>query len=227
MTADVLLQAVNLTRRVDGKTLLDDITLDLATGARLGLVGPTGSGKSLLLRSLALLEPVDSGDLLWQQAPVANDQATIYRSQVIYVHQRAAAFEGTVETVLRQPFQLKAHRDRHFDREWIVDQLATVARDAAFLDQAHEQLSGGEAQIVALLRAIQLSPRVLLLDEPTSALDRQSARHVESIVMRWYDDSPDSRAYIWVSHDPSQADRVCDSLISMHAGQIQSRRTAP
>ncbi|QEG01266.1 putative ABC transporter ATP-binding protein YbbL [Stieleria maiorica] len=221
MSHDVLLRAVDLTRRIAGRTLLDHVGLELIAGMRLGLVGPTGSGKSLLLRSLALLEPIDSGQLFWRTESVSSDRATRYRSQVIYVHQRAAGFEGTVESILRQPLQLKIHRGRSFDRDWIIDQLATVSRDATFLDQPHEQLSGGESQIVALLRAIQLSPCILLLDEPTSALDRQSARHVESIVMRWYEEKPDGRAFIWVSHDPSQADRVCDSLITMDAGQIQ------
>nr|WP_286177659.1 ATP-binding cassette domain-containing protein [Rhodopirellula sp. JC639] len=200
---------------------MDHVALELDAGMRLGLVGPTGSGKSLLLRSLAMLEPIDSGQLFWRNAVVSSDQATGYRSQVVYVHQRAAGFEGSVESILQQPFQLKVHRGHSFDRGWIIEQLATVSREARFLDQPHEQLSGGESQIVALLRAIQLSPSVLLLDEPTSALDRQSARHVESIVMRWYEEKPDARAFIWVSHDPSQADRVCDSLITMDAGQIQ------
>lgn len=217
-----LLNAANLSRQVDGRELLNDVSLELRCGDRIGLVGPTGSGKSLVLRSLAMLEPIDSGDLLWRQSPIANDHATAFRSQVMYLHQRAARFEGTVETVLRLPYQMRIHRQQTFNRQWVLDQLSSVGRDASFLDQSHDQLSGGETQIIALLRAIQLAPTVLLLDEPTSALDAESTRHVESIVMRWYDESPDARAMIWVSHDPRQAERICDSVIYMRAGQIET-----
>lgn len=209
-------------RRVGGRTLLDAVSIDINSGDRIGLVGPTGSGKSLMLRSLAMLEPIDSGNLFWQQSPVSCDQATAFRSQVIYLHQRAARFEGTVESVLRLPFQLRIHRGRSFDRQWIIDQLAAVKRDASFLGQSHDQLSGGETQIVAMLRAIQLAPQVLLLDEPTSALDAETAGHVESMVMRWYDESPESRAMVWVTHDPGQANRICDSVIRMRDGRIES-----
>lgn len=222
MASPTLLYVNNLTRSVDGRVLLDSIALDVSAGDRIGLVGPTGSGKSLLLRSIALLEPFDSGTLHWQSSPIRHEQAPKYRSQVIYLHQRAARFEGTVESILRLPYQLRIHRHRQFDREWIIQQLASVDRDASFLSQPHDQLSGGETQIVALLRAIQLSPTILLLDEPTSALDAQSATHVESIVMRWYDESPSTRAYVWVSHDPRQSERVCQKQITMYAGQIKA-----
>jgi putative ABC transport system ATP-binding protein len=218
----VSLCASNLMRRIGDRTLLDAVSIDLNAGDRVGLVGPTGSGKSLMLRSLAMLEPIDSGSLFWQGSTVSCDQATAFRSQVIYLHQRAARFEGTVESVFRLPFQLRTHRGRSFDRPWAIDQLATVGRDASFLDQRHDQLSGGETQIVALLRAIQLAPKVLLLDEPTSALDAESANQVESIVMRWYDESSASRAMVWVTHDPDQADRLCDSVIRMRDGRIES-----
>lgn len=220
MTKSTLLSATDFSRQVDGRMLLDDVSLELCRGDRIGLVGPTGSGKSLMLRSLAMLEPIDSGKLRWRQSAISSDQATAFRSQVIYLHQRAARFEGTVETVLRLPFQMRIHRQRSFHRQWIIDQLSAVGRDATFLDQPHDQLSGGETQIIALLRAIQLAPAVLLLDEPTSALDAETTRHVESIVMRWHEESADSRAMIWVSHDPKQAERVCDSVIYMREGQI-------
>ena len=169
-----------------------------------------------------MLEPIDSGMLLWQQTPIAHDRATHYRSQVVYLHQRAARFEGTVESVLCVPFQLGIHRRRSFDRQWMLEQLAAIGRDAGFLAQPHDQLSGGETQMVALLRAIQLAPQVLLLDEPTSALDAQSARQVESIVTRWYEADPKARAMMWVSHDRDQAERVCDSLIQLRDGRIES-----
>ncbi|MCA9138970.1 MAG: ATP-binding cassette domain-containing protein, partial [Planctomycetales bacterium] len=227
VASPALLNVDHFTRRINGRVLLDSVTFDVSAGDRIGLVGPTGSGKSLLLRSIAMLEPIDSGSLLWKSSPIRNDQVTNYRSNVIYLHQRAARFEGTVESVLQLPFTLAANRDRSFDRQWIIRQLASVDRDASFLEQTHDQLSGGETQIVALLRAIQLAPTVLLLDEPTSALDSLAAAHVESIVMRWFDDSPALRAYVWVSHDPSQSERVCRTVTRMRAGRIETTEDHP
>jgi putative ABC transport system ATP-binding protein len=226
-TNPALLTAETLSRNIEGRTLLDAVSLRLNPGDRIGLVGPTGSGKSLLLRSLGMLEPIDSGSLLWQRSPVTSHQATHYRSQVIYLHQRAARFEGTVESVLRIPYQLAIHRGQRFDRVWMLKQLAAIGRDERFLSQPHEQLSGGETQIVALLRAVQLAPKVLLLDEPTSALDAASTQHVESIVSSWYESAPESRAMIWVSHDHGQAERVSDSIMHMLDGKISTDREDP
>ena len=75
------------------------------------------------------------------------------------------------------------------------------------IEQDTSQLSGGEQQIVSLLRTLQLDPRVLLLDEPASALDEKTSMLMESLVKSWLIDSPD-RALIWVTHDTSQAKRV-------------------
>ncbi|MCO8122079.1 ATP-binding cassette domain-containing protein [Stieleria sp. TO1_6] len=216
-----LIAAQGISRRIAHRSLLDDVSIELVPGDRIGLLGPSGSGKSLLLRSLALLEPIDSGQILWLGRPVSHHQASEFRSQVMYVHQRAAPFEGTVQSVLCLPYLLKCNRGRTFDRDWIVRQLQSIGRGESFLSQPHEQLSGGEAQIVALLRAVQMSPRVLLLDEPTSALDSQSGQHIESIVINWLADQPDDRAMIWVSHDATQARRICNSIITMRSGQTQ------
>ena len=222
VTRKVLLKIEQLSRTIKGKRRLEDISLEIRAGDRIGLIGPTGSGKSLLLRSLAMLEPIDSGNLLWHQSPVPNDRVTMFRSQAIYVHQRAGRFEGTVRSVLQAPFQLRVHRHLRYDADWIAAQLATVGLDVSFLDQPHEQLSGGETQIVALLRAIQLSPQLLLLDEPTSALDSQSALQIESLVMRWFEDAQDARAFVWVSHDERQSQRICGSWLLMKHGRLES-----
>ncbi len=189
-------------------------------------MGKSGSGKSLLLRSIALLEPWDSGTIRWQEREIAGQSACRYRGEVIYVHQRAAPFEGSVEDILRRPFELRAHRDKSYDRAWILARLSEVDRDERFLSQTHDQLSGGEGQLVAVLRAIQLAPQVLLLDEPTSALDPQSVRQVEQLIQDWFDGDAKRRALVWVSHDLSQTMRVCDQVRFMRDGQIHAEGDA-
>jgi putative ABC transport system ATP-binding protein len=100
--------------------------------------------------------------------------------------------------------------------------LAKAGKDASFLSKPAGDLSGGESQIVALVRALQLEPQVMLFDEPTSALDPQSADAVESLVRHWLGAGAGSRAYIWVSHDPQQARRMSTVHLTMNKGVLLS-----
>jgi putative ABC transport system ATP-binding protein len=152
--------------------------------------------------------------------PVRNEAVPSFRSAVLYLHQRPALFEGSVETNLRHPFLLKAHRKRCFDRARIVDLLEGLVRDESFLEKSHRDLSGGEGQIVALLRALQLDPTVLLLDEPTASLDAEAVRAIEGLLSRWYAEGAGRRACLWVTHDSEQAERVADQILCLRAGRI-------
>ena len=216
-----LLEAKGLgIRAAVDRWLLRDVDVELQCGQRLALVGPSGSGKTLLLRALAMLDPVDTGQVLWSRHEVAPAEVPAYRSQVIYLHQRPALWEGTVESNLRGPFALRINRARRFDPAWIVAQLESLGRSAAFLTQSTRNLSGGEGQIVALLRALQMRPRVLLLDEPTASLDRLAAEQVEQLIARWFDEERGQRALVWVSHNSSHAQRLADRTVEIRAGEI-------
>ena len=213
-----LLSAHSLRSTSSHGTLLDGVSFSLHTKDRVALSGPSGSGKSVLLRTLAMLDPVDSGELLWRKRIVATAEATKYRSNVVYVRQQPARFDGMTEDVLWMLLRLAAHGDKSFDRTKVVDQLELVGRNESLLRRSHVDLSGGEAQIIALLAAMQLEPSVLLLDEPTSALDEQTTKAVETLVGQWYRDSAKERAYIWVTHQEDQAGRVASRRWSMSSG---------
>lgn len=221
-TTKPLLAARGLGRRnPKGGWLLEEIDLSVAAGEALAVHGPTGAGKTLLLRALALLDPLDSGCVLWRDEEVSADDVPTFRSAVMYVAQRAALFDETVLENLRLPFQFKSHGDRSFDRERIENWLGQLGRDAGFLEKRHADLSGGEAQVVALLRLLQLDPQVLLLDEPTAALDRESTRRAEQLLSSWLAEAADQRALVWVSHDAAQLERVAKRTVFMERGHIQ------
>ena len=113
--------------------LIRDVSLSVTSGERLGILGPTGAGKSVLLRSMALLDPLDIGSIHWQGRAIAGDAGPAYRSQVIYLHQRPALLEGTVEDNLRYPFTLRTHVAKRFDRDRVAHLLEGLGRPTTFL----------------------------------------------------------------------------------------------
>ncbi|KWB77125.1 ABC transporter ATP-binding protein [Burkholderia ubonensis] len=224
MTAIGLIDALGVTRRDarSGKILLAPTDFSLPAGARVAITGPSGSGKSVLLRALALLDPLDGGRVLWRGRPIRRSAIPRYRRSVAYLRQRPAQTDGTVESQLRYPYSLAVYRDVAFDRARAEQLAARAGRGADFLDKRASELSGGEAQIAALLRVLQLDPDVLLLDEPTSALDPESTRAIEALVGAWFDAARDARAYLWISHDPAQAARIGTLRVTMQAGVLSA-----
>ena len=154
-----------------------------------------------------------------------------YRSKVCYIQQIPAFFEETVEENLKRIFRLKAHQLLQYDREKILNWLkelvlpltssnsSRIVDPSRFLEHPAKELSGGEAQIAALLRVLQLEPQVLLLDEPTSSLDTELTKLFETLLLKWQTKTPEKqqnfpisttkRAWIWVSHNPEQLQRMC------------------
>lgn len=218
----VLLEARQL-GRVDlpsQATLLAPTDFCLRAGERIALIGASGSGKSVLLRTLALLDAPSSGEVLWLGEPLTPPLIPNFRAHACYLTQRAALVDGSVMDNLRLPFTLKHNRHRRFDTAQAVRLLELAGKPTGFADKATFDLSGGEAQLVALIRALLLAPQVLLLDEPTSALDPQSVAAAEALVTNWLEEAPDSRAFLWITHDHAQAQRISTRTLTMHQGTL-------
>ena len=208
----ILLAADDLGRRVGERWLWQGVALKLTSQQQLVLRGPSGSGKTLLLRALSGLDEVQTGQVSLQGKALEMWPAPLYRTKVSYLQQRPALFEGTVEDNLRRPFALQAHRARHFDRERVVGWLEHLGRTEGFLGLSAATLSGGEAQLTALLRTLQLDPLVFLLDEATASLDPEAVLRAEALVKGWLEGGG---ACIWTSHDPAQLARVADSSLDL------------
>ncbi len=139
--------------------LLQPTDFELEGAQRVVVTGPSGSGKSVFLRSLALLDPVDAGEIQWHEKAITRARIPAYRRRVAYIAQRPAMLDGSVEDNLRYPFSLRVYRDASFDRATVSRLAKEAGRGTDFLDKRASELSGGEAQIAALIRVLQLAPR--------------------------------------------------------------------
>ncbi|MCM1985156.1 ABC transporter ATP-binding protein [Lyngbya confervoides] len=213
-TLTPLLVVENLGRRLGDRWLWQQVSFELAAGEALGISGASGTGKSLLLRSLVGLDPIDAGSVMFQGRFLKQWDIPRLRRSMIYLMQTPGLIEGTVEDNLRAVMELRSNGHSPYSRDRVLEILQTCNRDAAFLRQSVARLSGGERQLLALVRALQIDPIVLLLDEPTAALDPDTTRQVEALISQWQQQQP-QRSYLWVSHSADQLQRMSHRTLTL------------
>lgn len=218
MEKSALLSVYDVGRCLDQRWIWRNLTFTVQMGDRLAIVGASGTGKTLLLRAIAGLDPIQAGTITFAGKSLATWAMPAYRARVIYLHQRPVLPEGTVEQMLRQVYTFASHRHMSYDRDRLLTYLNSLGRTEEFLNQATRSLSGGESQIAAFLRALQLSPDILLLDEPTASLDLEATHQLEALIAHWHQENP-QRAYLWTSHSPEQIQRVTDRAIALSPPQ--------
>ncbi|HSP33655.1 MAG TPA: ATP-binding cassette domain-containing protein [Thermoanaerobaculia bacterium] len=211
-----VLRAEHLTRIVAEKTLVNDATFGAAEGEMLAITGPSGSGKSSLLRLLNRLDEPTSGTVYVNETDYRTIAARELRREFGMITQRAFLFPGTIADNLRFG---PAQRGETLTAT-AIDELLARAGLEGYAARNVANLSGGEQQRVSVARTLANRPIVLLADEPTSALDDSSKRGIESLIQSIVRDS--RLTCIVVTHDIAQASRIADRVLSMENGVLHA-----
>ena len=163
--------------------ILRELTLDLPRTAITALVGPSGAGKTSLIRLLNRLDDPAAGEVSFDGRPIAGYPVGRLRRRVGFVFQTPTMFPGTVEDNLRTAVELDG-KEAVGDVPPSDGVLAAVGLSAEYASREAGRLSGGEQQRVSIARALMTRPEVLLLDEPTSALDPEVAERLLATIAR-------------------------------------------
>ena len=210
------IQALEITKRFGAFVALDDVTLEVGSGELTALLGPSGGGKSTLLRVIAGLEQPDSGRVL-----IAGEDATAkppQRRDVGFVFQHYAAFKHM--TVAKNvAFGLTIRKRPKEEIEARVDELLKLVHLDGFAHRYPSQLSGGQRQRMALARALAVQPRVLLLDEPFGALDATVRKELRAWLRRLHDEVHVTT--VFVTHDQEEAMEVAEQIVVLNHGAIE------
>jgi D-methionine transport system ATP-binding protein len=216
-TAQLRLEQVSLSASVGSQYLLKDISFEAFQGDRLAVVGPSGAGKTSLLRLLnRLIEPTAGSiyleDREYRQIPVIQ-----LRQQVTLVLQESKLLGMTVQEALQYPLAL-----RGLPRSQIQQRLAYSIEQLhiplEWLEKTELQLSVGQRQLVAIARALAIQPKILLLDEPTSALDAGRASHLLEVLIQLANNS--QTTIFMVNHQLELAQQFCTRVLYLREGQL-------
>jgi len=210
-----LLELREVTRRFGEVTAVDRLSLTIAAGEFLTLLGASGSGKTTTLRMLAGFERPDAGEILMDGTPITGlppyrrDINTVFQHYALFPHM---SVRENVEYGLRMKGVARAERRERVDRALEMVRLADLG------GRAPRQLSGGQQQRVALARALVNRPRVLLLDEPLGALDLKLRREMQLELKRLQGHL--GITFVYVTHDQEEALTMSDRVVLMRQGRI-------
>jgi sulfate transport system ATP-binding protein len=209
-----------VSKRFGGFQALEDVSIEVPDSSLTALLGPSGGGKSTLLRILAGLETPDrgtvriAGDDVTRTRPRERGIGFVFQHYAAFKHMTVAENIGFGLTIRRQP--KAAVRAR-------VDELIQLVHLEGLASRYPAQLSGGQRQRMVLARALAVEPRVLLLDEPFGALDAAIRAELREWLRRLHEQIPVTT--IVVTHDQEEALELADQIVVVHRGRVEQAGT--
>ena len=220
-----MIELKNIKKSFNDKVILDDISTTINDGEVTTIIGPSGTGKSTLIRLINRLEELDSGDILYNGVSIydKNFKLVDLRKKVGMVFQQFNLFNnysvlGNIILPLRRVLKMKKK-----------DAIEVAKRELAkvglsdFINADVKTLSGGQKQRVAIARTLAMNPDVILFDEPTSALDPEMIGEVLDIIK---DLSHNNITMVIVTHEMNFAKEISDKVIFLNEGKILKEGTS-
>lgn len=214
-----MIEFTNVTKTYAGGDALQAVNMKVESGELFVLVGPSGSGKTTLLKMVNCLNAPSTGTVAIDGVNVSSVNVRKLRQEIGYVLQAGALFpnmtvgENAAVQLLAQGWPEAKRRERVRS---LLDQVGLDPE--TFMDRMPSELSGGEAQRVGIVRALAVSPKMVLMDEPFSALDPLSRRQLQDLVLRLHHQL--DTTIIFVTHDMGEALRLADRLAVIHEGVL-------
>ena len=219
-----MLEVKNIVKSFDGKEVLKGINLKVENGEKVIIIGPSGSGKSTFLRTLNLLESIDSGKIVLDGNEI-DKKVNIdkYRQNIGMVFQSFNLFNNLTvkENIMLAPVTLKLKTKEEAEKESIKLLNKINLKDK--IDKYQSQLSGGEKQRVAIVRALAMNPQIMLFDEPTSVLDPEMVGEVLNLMK---DLAENGMTMVIVTHEMDFAKEIGSKIVFMDNGKIVEEGTA-
>ena len=217
---EVILELKNIHKVFGNNKIHQGVNLTLHRGESLGLLGGSGTGKSVLLRSIIGLERIDNGEILFDGKRIdhlSENELITYRIKISYSFQSGALFDS-INVFENVAYPLFEHTT--FSYSQIKDKVASMLK-LIDLEGKEElmpsDLSGGMQKRVGMARAMILNPEIILYDEPTAGLDPANTLNVVSLMKRL---KQKGLASIFVTHDIPSAIMLCDRIVVLHEGKI-------
>ncbi|MBN9648019.1 MAG: amino acid ABC transporter ATP-binding protein [Terrisporobacter othiniensis] len=218
-----MLKINSLSKKFDQNIVLKNIDLEVKKGEVVVLIGPSGTGKSTLLRCINILEKADSGSLTIGDLNV--DLANLHKKDILKIRRKTAmVFQNynlfnnkTVIENITEPLIVVKKIDKESANKIALEKLKLVGIEEK-KDEYPSRLSGGQKQRVAIARALAVDPEVILMDEPTSALDPELVGEVLDVIRSL---AKAHMTMIIVSHEMKFAREIADRIIFMENGVIE------
>ena len=224
--AQAAIQLEHVSKRFDGRPVLDDVSIDVPSGTAFCLLGRSGTGKSVTLKHIIGLMQPDAGRVLVHgvdMASVRGRELARVRRGMGFLFQNAALFDS-ISVGENVAFPLRRHTDwadRRI-REVALSKLADVGLEADY-NKMPADLSGGMRKRAGLARAMALEPDVLLVDEPSAGLDPITAGEIDELLVEL---KRHGTTLVVVTHNIPSARHIGDTLAMLHEGKVIARGTA-